>query len=117
MDCQGKSTEKLQLRWTAWNNGQNDKTGNGYGLKVPIVDRDRYFESGRTSVTLILPGSNKEIVVNVRKKSFWSDTCRELISKELGEWLIRTGLAPWPKGNPPKLKVTILGDGRFRIEV
>jgi len=27
------------MEWTAWNNGSHNKTGAGYGLKVPITDR------------------------------------------------------------------------------
>jgi hypothetical protein len=29
---------------TAWNNGKYHKTGAGYGFKVSIEDRDKYFK-------------------------------------------------------------------------
>jgi hypothetical protein len=111
-----ESVENSPLRWTAWNNGQHDKSGNGYGLKIPIADRDKYFDRTRGSVKVVVSDSGAEIEVNTNKKSFWSDSCRELISKELGVWLIRRGLAPWPKGSPPQVKVTPLAEGHFRIE-
>ncbi len=104
-----------RLIWTAWNNGQHHGTGSGYGLKVPKTDRDRYFDREQHSVNITLPDSGEEVSVNTEKKSFWSDTCRELISHELGRWLLRTGLAPWPNGNPPKIHVMACGNGRFEI--
>ena len=39
---------------TAWNNGQWSTTGAGYGLKVSIEDRDRFFDREWESVTLRL---------------------------------------------------------------
>lgn len=110
-----KSSTK-PLIWTAWNNGKHDRFGNGYGFKVPIDDRDRYFDRFRDIAILVLPESNAEIRVNTRKQSFWTETCHELICKELGAWLIREGLAPWPAGRPPRFLVSVLGEGRFRIE-
>jgi hypothetical protein len=109
-----KSVTKPMI-WTAWNNGRHDKSGNGYGFKVPISDRDRFFDRSRYTAVLLLSGSNVEIRVNTRKKSFWTETCHELICKELGAWFIREGLAPWPAGRPPKILLSALGEGRFRI--
>jgi hypothetical protein len=51
------------LRWTAWNNGQHARSGNGYGLRIPIADRDRYFDPAQNVATLILPGSDGEVRV------------------------------------------------------
>jgi hypothetical protein len=110
-----KSTTK-RLIWTAWNNGQHDRSGNGYGFKVPIDDRDRYFDRFQEAAFLVIPHSNKEIRINTRKKSFWTEVCRELICKEIGAWFIREGLAPWPARRPPRFFVSALGEGRFKIE-
>jgi hypothetical protein len=106
---------QAKLIWTAWNNGRYDNSGNGYGLKVPIADRDKYFSRSAHSAILVLPDL-AEIAVNTGKESFWSETCRELISKELGRWFIRSRLAPWASGNPPKIRVTSLGNARFKVE-
>jgi len=105
------------MEWTAWNNGSHNKTGSGYGLKVPTIDRDKHFKRVWGTVTLELPISNeyKKVCVNIDKDSFWGDECRELISKEIGQWLQSQGLAPWPKKSPPKFKLAILSPGHFRI--
>jgi len=100
---------------TAWNNGSHHKSGAGYGIKVSIKDRDNYFDSGWSFIQLFLGDSKDSFSVNTAKKSFWNDTCHELISKDIGQWLIDQGLAPWPKGNPPKLKLTMLDGNQFRL--
>ncbi len=88
---------------TAWNNGQHHPSGAGYGLKITVADRDRYFHREWRSVTLILEGQTQPIEINISKPSFWGETCHELISAEIGRWLKQNGLTPWAKGNPPKL--------------
>lgn len=90
------------MRVTAWNNGQHHVTGAGYGFKLSAEDRNRFFKKEWKSVFLSIPGVSGEVEVNIDKTSFWSETCRELISKEIGEWLINSGLAPWPARQPPK---------------
>jgi hypothetical protein len=69
---------------TAWNNGAHHDTGAGYGFKVSIHDRDNYFSREWNEVTIYLEGVENPIIVNIDKKSFWNDQCRELISKEIG---------------------------------
>ena len=93
------------MKVTAWNNGKHHSTGAGYGLKISAEDRDRYFDKRSETVKIRLP-DGKGIEVNVAKSSFWNETCRELISKELGLWLIAGGHAPWPKGHPPGFELT-----------
>lgn len=97
---------------TAWNNGEHHVSGAGYGLKVAPADRDLFFRKSWESVVVVLPNGD-EVDFNIAKDSFWSDTCRELISKTLGQWLIRNGHAPWPKGSPPKFQLMPEGENRF----
>jgi len=107
----------MSLIWSAWNNGKHCQSGAGYGLKVPITDRDRYFNKNLKSVILELPvsGGFAEITLNTNKSSFWNETCHELISQEIGRWLRNSGLAPWPSRHPPKLAVEIKSEKRFRL--
>ena len=95
---------------TAWNNG-----GRGYGVRVRMQDRRQFFRNEWGSVTLELEGSAVQVQVNVAKRSFWSPGCGELIHREIGAWLKENGLAPWPKGNPPKLLLEPLSDRRFLL--
>ena len=102
------------MKVTAWNNGQYSETGAGYGVKLSVEDRDREFNRSWKTVTLELEGGGS-IQVNVAKKSFWSESCRELIHAEIGRWMLAHGLAPWPKGDPPKLQLVSTGDAKFKL--
>ena len=107
-----------QLIWTALNNGEYKPSGAGYGFKITYEDRIKHFQRTWKSVIIILPAEdeNIEIAANVDKKSFWSPPCGELISKKIGNWLIKRGFSRWPQGQPPKLKISVDGDRRFKIE-
>lgn len=100
---------------TAWNNGKHHSTGAGYGFKLSVEDRDRFFKKEWRTVYLKLPSRDEEIEVNIDKPSFWSQSCRELISKEIGEWLISCGLAPWEPRHPPKLTLEMVEKNHFRV--
>ncbi len=101
------------MRVTAWNNGSHHSSGAGYGLRISVADRDQFFDRSSASILLVLTDGN-QITVNTDKASFWNDTCRELINKRIGRWLIDDGLAPWPKGQPPEFELTKTGD-RFLL--
>lgn len=94
---------------TAWEGG-------GYGLKISIADRKKYFERSWGHVQLVFP-SGEKAEANINKKSFWNDTCRELISADIGRWLIAEKLAPWHKGKPPHVSLTPRGGGIFDVRV
>jgi hypothetical protein len=100
---------------TAWNNGKHHRTGAGYGLKVSVADRDTSFERRWGTVALWLPDLDHSIHVSIGKDSFWNSTCRELISKDIGRWLLKSRLAPWPPGDPPRLMLRPVGDGAFEV--
>ena len=100
---------------TAWNNGTHQASGAGYGIKLTPKDRDKYFR--RPKVFLNLEGRTGDIPVNTDKQSFWNDTCRELISKEIGAWLISNCQAPWKKGHPPKLRLETAGKQTFKVTI
>jgi hypothetical protein len=100
---------------TAWNNGKHYQSGAGYGVKIASEDRDKYFDRKWVSVSVQIENTNKEVDVNINKKSFWGKICRELISKEIGLWLRQTKLAPWPKRNPPQLILLPLEGSYFRL--
>ena len=100
------------MRATAWNNGAHHASGAGYGLKVSVADRDRYFGRDWSAITLEIPG---RVAVSVPvAESFWR-RCSELRSAELGRWLRDEGLAPWTKGQPPVLQLEKVEDNRFRV--
>ncbi len=109
--------ETIMIEVSAWNNGQQHASGAGYGLKLSADDRDRYFMRSWSTVLLTLPGVPNPIEVNVAKASFWSATCRELIHRNIGKWLIDCGYAPWERGRPPRFQLEPMGERRFSLRV
>ena len=79
---------------TAWNNGQWHTGGAGYGLKVSVADRDRFFWRNWRFVTLqlVVDAGVVDVQANCAKDSFWNGTCRELISRQIGRWFIDLGV-------------------------
>jgi hypothetical protein len=102
---------------TAWNNGQHHSSGAGYGLKVSPSDRDRYFDRRWGVAELHLPALDEPVRVNIDKASFWSGNCRELISREIGQWFQSVGRAPWPSGSPPRVELRPRGNGAFHVRL
>jgi len=102
---------------TAWNNGKHSSTGAGYGFKISLEDRDRFFKKEFGKVLIKIPSHAEEIEVNIDKPSFWNQTCHELISKGIGEWLISSGLAPWESGHPPKFTLKKVEGNHFEVRV
>jgi hypothetical protein len=100
---------------TAWSNGNPSSSGAGYGLKVTDGDVQKYFNRNWRTIKLILPQAKGAVTININKESFWNQTCQELISKEIGKWLLADGLAPWPKQKPPKFELTAIGKNIFSI--
>lgn len=99
----------------AWNNGAHHVSGAGYGLKISAADRDAHFKREWKTVALHLPAPFGRVEVNTDKASFWNDTCRELICREIGAWLIRDGNGRWPTGKPPSFELRPRGTAAFDV--
>jgi hypothetical protein len=100
---------------TAWKNATSWQRA-AFGFKVTSEDRDRFFQRDWKAVSLRLPNGTTAIA-NVDKESFWNDTCRELISAEIGAWLRDAGLAPWPDRSPPRISIIPDGDRAFLVRL
>ena len=50
------------------------------------------------------------------RPSFWRK-CPEIRGAAITTWMRRHGLAPWPKNQPPHLKLVYLGQNRYRAEL
>ena len=101
---------------TAWNNGYHHSDSNGYGLRIKIEDRDKFIKRSWGYLFFDLEGKEKPISLNIQKNSFWNGSCRELISKEIGVWLVKNKFAPWEKGSPPKFNLIPIEKNHFRLE-
>lgn len=102
----------VDLRATAWSNGQPRQSGAGYGVRIAVADRDRVFDPKWNHVVIDL-GAADEAVIGL-SASFWA-SCTELRSAAVGRWLIRHGLAPWSRGAPPTLILTRTSGNLFRL--
>jgi len=105
-----------EITVTAWNNGSHSSSGSGYGLRIPLKQRDAFFSRAWRFVVIHMPNGGTSVKVNVAKASFW-EKCPELISREIGKWLLANGFAPWPKGHPPSFILRPVGDGEFELFV
>lgn len=103
-----------EMKVTAFNNGGHHKSGGGFGLRIPIEDRDQYFIKSWGSVFVHLP--NKVVVeININKSSFWNKTCGEIINIEVGRWMLESHEAPWCFGAPPKFDLLPLKERHFTL--
>jgi hypothetical protein len=101
---------------TAWTNGTKSTTGAGYGVTISAADRDRYFDRRWSKVKIYLGDTGQVSYPNVDKDSLWTGDCLHLIQAEIGKWMIAGNFVPWPRGRPPRFKLTPREPGAFRID-
>jgi hypothetical protein len=89
---------------TAWKGGT-------YGIRVGKNNVRQYFVSGTKSVDVEIDG---HVYAFPLSSTFWT-TCPEFRGKPVGAWLRKNNLIPWPKRQPPKLKLLLLGNNTFRL--
>lgn len=104
---------------TAWRgaykkNEVGDPNKGCYGLKVPIDDREKYFEKDWDYIVLELEGNVQEFKVNINKSSFWGPSCRELIHKSIKQWFLKNNISPWERGKPPRIRLEKINNNRFK---
>lgn len=104
---------------SAWNNRCHSPTGSGHGRRITARVGRAHFSLDWKSVELELPTTDglMEIALNVDKPSFWHPQCGELISKQIGQWLISQGFANWPEGFAPRFSLHSVAVGGFRVKL
>jgi hypothetical protein len=102
------------MRARAWSNGRPLPSGAGYGVRISVSDRDRFFRQDWDHVLLEVDGSRQVVVL--LSASFWK-ACAELRSAEIGRWLLSQRLALWRRGAPPSVEIDHLAGNRFRLRV
>jgi len=99
---------------SAWSSKPRHKfTAAGSGVQIRPQDRERFFDRRWTSAEVELP-TGEVVHVNLTQ-TFWT-TCPELRSAAIGRWMLDVGIAPWANFQRPKLVLTPLDNGRFRLE-
>ena len=96
-----------------WRTGTaNIKTGGGYGLRIKISDRTRYFCREWKSVKIEFDtGEIHEVNIS---RAFWGNCC-ELRSRFIGRWMIHRGLLPWNKSAPPHFRLRPIEGNVFKL--
>ena len=75
------------MKVSGWSKGSaNNRTGAGYGVRIPYDDRDRYFQRSWGSVEVVL--DDGRIVDISLSEKFWT-TCPELRSSAIGRWMLK----------------------------
>jgi hypothetical protein len=105
---------EVRMYVTAWSNGRPLRTGAGYGIRLSVGDRDRFFDPDWSDVSVDV--ADGEPVLVPLSSSFWR-SCPELRSAAIGQWLLRNALAPWPRGAPPTLVLSPAGTRRFHLRL
>jgi hypothetical protein len=103
------------MKVVGWDNGSpNNRTGEGYGIRIVPRDRDRYFQRTKSSVNIELENGN---LVKVKiSDSFWGDST-ELRSPKIGKWMLSVGLAPWSISSPPNLRLEPGAKRKFKFRL
>ena len=99
---------------TGWKGGKFRGTqGVALGVRVGRAFAERFFDKDWDVVVVEIEG--EPVLVKITK-TFWT-TCPELRSPAIRSWMKKKGLAPWPEGRPPEMRLTPMGRNRFRLEV
>jgi hypothetical protein len=101
--------ENVGFPVSAWNDSVN-----GYGLRMSIRSREKYFSKKWNFVLLQLPAEEIPIKITL-SASFWNKCC-ELRSVEIRHWLFDNKFVPWEKGNPPKFLLVNRKDNYFQLK-
>jgi len=100
---------------TAYNNGAHSRSGAGYGFKVHPEDRDAHFKPEWKTILLEIDSEAAPVEATMPGEAFWSENGHEITHPAVGKWLRRNGIAPWPRGNPPRFILEPIEENRFRL--
>lgn len=103
--------ERITIVVTAWNNGQQNPNGTGYGIRVGKRNRHLFNELVNFNLSI---EEGEYFSVNITN-GFWNQ-CPEFRSTEIGIWFRNNNLAPWTHGNPPSFYLTKLNENHFRLD-
>jgi hypothetical protein len=87
---------------SSWNNGKpNYQRGTGLGLRIDTAYQPTIFSGQFTTIDIYHNNSLIAGNVNVSNKA-----CHELISVDIGLWLINNNLHQWPVNKPHRFTIT-----------
>lgn len=83
------------------------------GLRFGARNARAFVDPDWTEIVVELDGQPHVFPI---RGSFWRH-CPEVRGKAITAWFRRHGLAPWPRGRPPRVWLIHLGANRFRAEL
>lgn len=97
---------------SAWKGGKS--TTSTYGIRVGVQNRDTYFDPTWTTIEIEVDGVFHTFQIT---PGFWRrcPEFRDSGSPVIRGWLNRHYTLTWPRGEPPRVELIPLGDGRFRL--
>ena len=101
--------EEGEMQVTVWHSGENI-----YGIRVGKSNRDKYFNHKWKSIEVEIEGCFHRFNLT---NGFWH-RCPEFRDRGtpiIREWLRSHQLLNWPSGQPPKIELNSLGEGKFRL--
>src|SRR5689334_19489332 len=78
------------------------------GIRFGAENARLFVERSATEVLIELDGRTEAFPI---RSSFWRK-CPEVRGAPITTWLMRHGLAPWLRGQPPRLRLVHLGGNR-----
>lgn len=91
----------------------NDHTGAGYGTPGSTTMIATAI-SGGTGAQWRSSSMTARLSDVSPPETFWT-TCPELMGSVIGRWMLKQGVIPWPKGEPPEFDLEPAGDRKFRL--
>jgi len=101
------TTANATFEVTGWKGG---RSGSTLGLRFGRENAREYVNPSWPAIQVALDGVFHVFPIT---SAFWRD-CPEVRGAPITEWLTRHQLAPWLRGQPPRLSTVHLGGNRFR---
>lgn len=93
--------------------GWQSTGGTTLGLRFGAENARTFVDASRPAVTIELDGTSHEFPI---RASFWKK-CPEFRGAPITAWMLRHRLAPWPRGAPPRVRMSHIGCNTFRAHV
>ena len=104
----GTGSADTHLIVTGW----QSSGGVTLGFRFGAENARKWVDRRWTSIQVELDGVVHEFPI---RPPFWR-TCPEIRGAPITAWFTRRQLAPWPRGNPPAVRLVSLGGRAFRAE-
>ena len=93
--------------------------GGTWGLRVPKAYRGLFAQYRhrleQKALVVALPGAHALLPVRL-SPSFWR-RCPEIRAAEFGRWMCSRGDAPWPHGQPPKYRASLVAGQEIVLQL